>query len=93
MWPFRRAPEPSSDLRERIEVVERGLRDLSLDWETTYTKFHKLAARLAKAAAREEERATLPQDERTPAQAGRTITNPLARAILEGRHNGLLREG
>jgi hypothetical protein len=47
MW-FRRKSPPTDDTVERIERLERGLRDLQTDWDTTYDKFAMLLKRWAK---------------------------------------------
>lgn len=47
MW-FRPKPAPRSDLEERVERLERGVRDLQADWDATYDKFAMLLKRLAK---------------------------------------------
>jgi hypothetical protein len=49
MWPFS-APTRDSKLLERLETLERDMRNLRLDWETTYEKIRTLMARLAKRA-------------------------------------------
>jgi len=47
MW-FSRKPAPTSHLEERVERLERGVRDLQADWDATYDKFAMLLKRLAK---------------------------------------------
>jgi len=49
MWPFS-SPPSVSKLLERVETLERDMRNLRLDWETTYEKIRTLMARLAKRA-------------------------------------------
>jgi len=49
MWPFS-SPASTSKLLERVETLERDMRNLRLDWETTYEKIRTLMARLAKRA-------------------------------------------
>ncbi len=49
MWPFS-TPASVSKLQERLETVERDMRNLRLDWEATYEKIRTLMARLAKRA-------------------------------------------
>src|SRR5258706_3553039 len=49
MWPFS-SPASTSKLLERVETLERDMRNLRLDWETTYEKIRPLMARLAKRA-------------------------------------------
>jgi hypothetical protein len=49
-FPWSRSSQP---LEERVERLERGLRDLYTDWDDTYVKFRNLLAREAKKARRE----------------------------------------
>lgn len=95
MWPFRQQvqPQPSVDLVERMETLERRMRDLSLDWDTTYEKFAGLAARLAKRAKHAAEEGTGEQETNGRPSAGLLAggraaaiqsTNPLARQLLGG---------
>jgi len=49
MWPFC-SDVNVSKLLERVETLERDMRNLRLDWETTYEKIRTLMARLAKRA-------------------------------------------
>ncbi len=49
MWPFSQ-DAGISKLIERVETLERDMRNLRLDWETTYEKIRTLMARLAKRA-------------------------------------------
>lgn len=49
MWPFK--PQAGvSELQDELETVKRDMRNLRLDWETTYEKIRTLMARLAKRA-------------------------------------------
>lgn len=53
---FRSKPDPEParasyavlDLQDRIDKLEKQVRDLQTDWATTYDKFHRLSMRLAK---------------------------------------------
>lgn len=47
---FRRS-EPSADLLDRLEQLERAVKALQLDWEQTYDKVHRLMARIARRQA------------------------------------------
>lgn len=96
MWAFtRRKPEPASptpapgllDLQERMEKLERVVRDLRTDWEATYDKFHRMNMRIAKRAKMLDDR-EFPEDSRPENTPGRTngeppITNPLAIQLLQ----------
>jgi hypothetical protein len=46
---------PRPDLEERLEKLERALRDIQVDWDQTYEKFRILNLRLAKRVKREEQ--------------------------------------
>lgn len=76
---------PTTDLEARLEKLERSQKDLRVDWDLTFEKFSKLAARLAKRDKREREQ--LEQNEETngdePVDPYKT-KNPLARRILMG---------
>jgi len=95
MWPFTRPkPEPHReraslaviDLTERLEVVERKLRDLETDWNQTYDKFHRLSMRLAKRAKTieqaEDGSEKTPEDRSGGPNGGTRIQNPLAMQLL-----------
>jgi septation ring formation regulator EzrA len=47
MWPFPQSGR-RRDLEERVEKLERAVRDLTVDWDSTYEKFSMLHRRLAK---------------------------------------------
>lgn len=94
---FRRKPEPAQaartspailDLNERMERVERVVRDLRTDWDGVYDKFHRLNMRLAKrqkaleSAEDEEDAKTAREDRPGATNGGRTIRNPLAEQLL-----------
>ena len=49
MWPFK-ASNGVSELSAEVETLKRDMRNLRLDWETTYEKIRTLMARLAKRA-------------------------------------------
>lgn len=95
MWPFNRAKtEPNQvrqspallDIAERMDRLERIVRDIQTDWESQYDKFHRLNMRLAKRQKALEES----EDGGNPAPengSGDTNTaplthNPLAQALL-----------
>jgi len=42
-------------LDERIETVERQLKGVKLEWESTYDKLHRIVQRISKRAERAEE--------------------------------------
>ena len=73
-WPWsRQAP----DLEERVERLERAIRDLQVDWDQTYEKFRILLMRLSKREKREN---LLP-----PPSAPDDEMDPVSRAIMEAR--------
>ncbi len=49
------------DLEERVERLERAIRDLQVDWDQTYEKFRNLNMKFAKRAKREEEEPPAPK--------------------------------
>jgi len=53
VWPFK--AEPRGDLEQRVERLERAVRDLSADWDMTYEKFAMLLKRFQKRAKAEAE--------------------------------------
>lgn len=65
---------------DRLDKLERQVKDLRLDWDLTFEKFQRLAARLAKRAERAEEAAEDPP--RHTNGDSLTIRNPLAAALL-----------
>lgn len=79
MWPFSTQPRPDPQLLERMDKLERKVRDIQVDWELTFEKFQKLAARLAKRAERAE---AASQDAPGPTNGDRVIHNPLAARLL-----------
>lgn len=90
MWPFRRS-KPSADLTERVELLEKQLRNIRVDWDETYEKFARLNQRIAK---RVRDAQKLDAEHEEPAEPmhtnalrtanGRRITNPLAAELLRG---------
>lgn len=88
MWPFgkpkidRNQERPSlalDDMRERMDRLERKIRDIETDWASTYDKFHRLNMRLAKRAKLEE---PAPEDPPREPNGPQPPTNPLAQALL-----------
>jgi len=59
-WPFK--PAPTSPLEARVEALERAVRDLSTDWDSTYDKFAMLLKRWMK----REKASVEPEAERPP---------------------------
>jgi len=49
-----KAPESKSREQDRLETLERQVRSLQLEWESTYNKLRAVVARLNKRAEREE---------------------------------------
>lgn len=58
------------------------MKALDLEWSSTYEKFRRLYARISKRSEREE----APESPSEPSNHGppTKITNPLARALLQG---------
>ena len=74
VWPFQKRHSP--DLEERVERIERELRDLRLDWDTTYEKFATLFSRFAKRLKASQ--TAEPEDGRGP------VTPPRIRDFVTG---------
>lgn len=87
-----RRSEPGCNCAGRLDEIERKVKGLEIEWNEWFDKYRRLYARLAKRVKDDEERSTLPADERTDGKRYRT-TNPLARAILGGSHGVLPPEG
>lgn len=80
-------PEPKSmgliDVQERMERLERKIRDLEADWAGQYDKFHRLNMRLAKRQkAIEESEDKTPEDRPRDANGPEITSNPLAQQLL-----------
>lgn len=89
MWPFQKKKqreepprwrEALADLQERVSILDKEVRDIRLDWNTTYDKFHALTMRMAKRVKREEEKE--PENGPQATNSARPITNPLAEQLL-----------
>ncbi len=87
VWPWTNRRQ-DSDLVKRVEVLERTIKGLELEWNNVFEKMAKLHARLSKRERRAfedtENPPTLPPDRRTNG-APHSITNPLALAMLRGK--------
>jgi hypothetical protein len=80
-------PEPTNTaLIERLEAVERKIKALQTDWDSTYEKFQRLNARMAQRWRRldEAEQDAGNGEQQKPAPAEH-ITNPLAIELLRGK--------
>lgn len=59
MWPFtksaKKADRSTEELHDRLDTVERQVRSLMLEWESTYNKLRAVVARLNKREERERE--------------------------------------
>lgn len=76
-------PASVLDLQQRMERLERDIRDLKTDWNTTYDKFHSLTMRMRKRAKIEEEKLEKgPEDPPGDANGDRRVSNPLAEQLL-----------
>lgn len=79
------------DLQERMERLERKIRDLEADWAAQYDKFHRLNMRLAKRQKAIEEAETgespAPENGAGATNAAKVGMNPLAQQLLSrGRY-------
>lgn len=76
------------DLAERMDRLERQMRDLTTDWNAQYDKFHRLNMRLAKRQKAIEEHEDAETRETAPENGSRATNsappdmNPLAAALL-----------
>jgi len=73
MWPFTKpakvADHSLERLHDRVETVERQVRSMLLEWESTYNKLRAVVARLNKRA----ERAEPEEEEAAPPSAGTAL--------------------
>ncbi len=67
-----------AELTDRVETVERQLKALRLDWESTYDKMHRIAQRVAKRAERAE------ADVDPGAVDGAAVDSPTANTLTMG---------
>lgn len=67
----------ADDTEERLERLERAIRDLQVDWDQTYEKFRNLNLRFAKREKRE-----FPPPQQPGEDDG---LDPVSRAILAER--------
>jgi hypothetical protein len=88
MWPFKSrdtSPKQEDDKELRLERLERQMRDMRVDWDTTYDKFRVLLMRLTR---REQRAAETPEDapgrtiSPTPDNGSPHTSNPLAQELL-----------
>lgn len=75
------------DMAERMDRLERKMRDLETDWQGTYDKFHRLNMRIAQRAKRlEAAEEETPEDRPRDTNGGKVdpgITNPLAIQLMQ----------
>lgn len=78
---FSKTRKPDRDLIERIEKLEKSVRDIRLDWDDTYEKFARLNQRLAKRMKDHEKQLERQEesDGRSPDNGSR---NPMADRLL-----------
>jgi hypothetical protein len=84
MWPFTKSANSADRslerLHDRVETVERQVRSMLLEWESTYNKLRAVVARLNKRDERAEEK-----DAVTPAAPGESLPgNPQLTAVRGG---------
>lgn len=66
MWPFKSNP-PLEDLEERVERLEKYVKNLEIEWTNVYDKFRQLHMRVAKRVQRLDQ---VPEGgDRTPAES------------------------
>lgn len=77
------------DLAERMDKLERRLRDIETDWASQYDKFHRLNMRLARrqkaiedAESEDSPNGKTPEDRPGTTFGHRPISNPLAEQLL-----------
>lgn len=73
MWPFSK-DSSVSQLSAEVETLKRDMRNLRLDWETTYEKIRTLMARLAKRA----DKLDTPASPGTEGEGETAIESPLS---------------
>lgn len=78
---FRRAPTPDPAWLARLEVVEKRLKALDVEWDEWYDKYRRLYARLAKRVAHDE-KAAEDAPGSTNGKAPFPPLNPLAARLL-----------
>ena len=88
MWPFKQKPA-SPDLVERIETLERGLRNLRIDWDDTYEKLTRILGRITKRDALARARgAETPEDAPGSHEPEPAATDPFSQQVLALRRHG-----
>ena len=85
MWPFRRKPA-SPELIERIETLERGLRNLRIDWDDTYEKLTRILGRITKRDALARARgAETPEDAPESTNGAPPVLDPFSEQVMQLR--------
>jgi hypothetical protein len=82
MWPFR-AKKPlqvAPDGDERLRALERDVKDLKLEWESTYDSLLSLSRKLAKRERRALQEGEEPHENGTPSPAQPAGDLPALRA-------------
>lgn len=86
---FKRS-EPSPDLDERLESLERQVKRLRLEWEDVYEKVARLMGRIAKRQALIQEAETREDAPGPPERAGLPL-DPISQQVLARRRLGGVR--
>ena len=87
---FRRS-EPSPDLDERLESLERSVKRLRLEWEDVYEKVARLMGRIAKRQALITQAEETAQDAPGPLERPALGLDPISQQVLARRRAGGVR--
>jgi hypothetical protein len=81
---FGRATKRERGLDERVEVLERRMKAIEVEWEEWYDKFRRVLMRISKRNERAQEPAEPTNGDALGVQAGHSprITNPMARRLM-----------
>jgi hypothetical protein len=82
---FRQKPA-YPDLEDRLELCERQLKAIRLEWEDTYERITRLMGRIAKRQALEARRAETAEDAPEDAIPEQRELDPFSQKILAQRH-------
>jgi hypothetical protein len=85
MW-WTKSKKPPEDQTERLERLEKALRNIEMEWTDVYGKFRRLQMRVAKQVQRLEE---APETETTQREEGDSEPVVGAQGSLSERHRKL----